>query len=137
MEFHRPTEHTLELMVQEEEKIRTSQRYNTLCTSAKNECNGWLHITKQIQLEVANKFGYFDNEALVAINDLNRARYDYPNNPIFRTPLYVRYNRSRKGEYNVGDFVPNIQLHNRCGDNIMLHDILDDRISVIIGGSHT
>lgn len=135
-----PTEKGLELMIIEEEKIRTSKEYQNLCTKVKNIPNGWLDVTEQIQINLVKKYGFIDSISCdVACNHLRRAQYMYPNNPIFKqVPTYVRENKANIGTLDVGSIVPNITLHSHDLSTIKLHDlILEGKLNIIFASSET
>ncbi len=135
-----PTESTLELMIQEEEKIRMSKEYHNECTKVKNIPNGWLEVSKKIQKDVVKKFGYESTiDCDIACNMLRRARYLYPNNQIFKTvPVYVRENKANIGSLNVNDKYPDIVLFNTMNKEINMSDIIDNnKINIVLGSSST
>ena len=47
-------------MLQKEEEIRMSKEYSDKCTLVKDEVNGWLRITGELQQKIAYDFGYKD-----------------------------------------------------------------------------
>ena len=57
--FNIPKEKLLQ-MLEEEEKQRFSDEYQQKCNEVKNEVNGWLRITGELQENVAKQFGYQD-----------------------------------------------------------------------------
>jgi hypothetical protein len=80
------TKENLLEMCKKEEEIRWSQWYQSECDKVKDEVNGWLRISEQVQYQVAKKFGFeTDIEADIAVNQLRRARYIYPDEPEFKT----------------------------------------------------
>lgn len=58
MEINYPGKNDLILMLQKEEEIRMSQKYIDLCDEVKDEPNGWLRISEEIQYQIARDFGY-------------------------------------------------------------------------------
>ena len=135
----RATEEMLEKMAQMEEFIRTSKEYQDECTKVKDVPNGWLTVTENIQKSIATTFGFDDdinNE--IACNDLRRASTTYPNNPIFKQSIYVRNNKANIGTLKEDNDIPNIKLHTIEYKVIELNDlIVDDKINVFFGASHT
>lgn len=135
-----PNEQLLELMVEEEEKIRTSEYYRNECTKVKDIPNGWLNITNDIQRKIVKKFGFVDNISCdIACNMLRRAHILFPNNDKFKKiPLQVRNNKSKNGNLSIGDSIPNIQLYNLDYSEIELYNLLDhSRPTIIFAGSQT
>lgn len=104
-----PNEQLLELMIAEEEKIRTSKYYQDKCTAVKNIPNGWLKVTEEVQNDIAKKYGFTDKMSCdIACNMARRAHILYPNNQKFqKVPLQVRNNKAMLGNLILGDIPPN------------------------------
>lgn len=134
-----PCETDLEKLVLEEEKIRMSKEYQNICTSVKDIPNGWLDETAKMQKELVRKHGFTDDISCdIACNRLRRARYIYPNNPIFKTPVYVRENKANVGTLKIGDTLPNITIYDIHKKPVKLHDLTkQDKINIFIGSSAT
>lgn len=135
-----PNEKTLELMVLEEEKRRKSKEYIDACSEVKDIPNGWLTIvTENMQREIVKMFGFTGISEDIALDIFRRAQYIYPENKIFKEiPLQVRLNKSSIGKYIDGDNIPKLNLFDRNKNKISLESILcDDKINLIISGSHT
>jgi hypothetical protein len=134
-----PKEKLLE-MLQMEEFIRMSPEYIEECTKVKDEVNGWLRISEEVQQKVAHLYGYQDPFSnLLAVNDMRRAQYLYPNDSRFtETQVYVRNNLARWGNLVCGQKFPISPLYNLEGNVINTHSILDnDKYNVIIASSET
>jgi len=135
-----PTEAQLELMIKEEEAMRNSEWYLNECTKVADIPDGWLAVSEKIQIDIVRTNGFHDQVSQdMAINYLRRAPALYPNNPVFQTPVYVRYNKAKKGEMKVGDVVKNLTLNDMDGKEINLHDLLpmNDQLTIIIASSAT
>jgi len=135
-----PNKDILISMLKVEESIRMSDEYIELCNSVKDEINGWLRISEEIQYSIAKKFGYTsDYEQDVAVNKMRSAHYLYPDEPKFKTiPVYVRENLAREGEFVCGNIVPNILIHNEDITQINLYDTFSkSKKNLILCGSHT
>ncbi len=140
MNIHVPSKDDLLQMITKEEEIRWSKWYQDQCDQVKDEVNGWLRISEQVQYQIVKDYGFTsDIEADIAVNYLRRARYIYPEEEKFKSiPVYVRNNRAKQCVYNIGNSVPNIEICNQDGSRIKLYDILDkSRLNVVIGSSHT
>ena len=138
-------------MLQREEEIRFSPEYIDKCTEVAYELNGWLRISAEVQKQVATEFGYISEiENDIAINQMRRAQYIYPDEPLFKTiPVYVRNNLATKGKFSTNDIVPDIILHklnditdhdseSGITDHISLYQTFDkNRPNVLIASSHT
>ena len=137
--FKFPTEKTLEKMVYEEERVRHSKEYISSCSAVKNIPNGWLNVTATAQEDIVKKFGYQDDVSKnVACNMLRRARYLFPNNPIFHTvPVYVRENKANKGFFKPTNLIPDIDIFNRTGNIVKLFDVTKNNLNIFFAGSHT
>lgn len=127
-------------MLQEEEDIRMSQKYIDMCDAVKDEVNGWLRISEEVQYMVAKKFGYETSiEQDLAVNRMRRAQYIYPEEPLFKTiPVYVRNNLARAGDYKDGDIVPHITIYDENKTKIDMHNLFSkDKMNLLLASSHT
>ena len=136
-----PTKNQLLEMVKKEEEIRWSPWYQSECDRVKDQVNGWLAVSAQVQYQLAKDFGFdTEVESDIAVNHLRRARYLYPEEPLFQSiPVYVRNNLAKQIKYNNGDSIPNVPINSLDGSNqFNLFDILDKtKTNVIFGSSHT
>jgi len=136
-----PTKYQLLEMVKKEEKIRWSAWYQSECDRVKDQVNGWLEISAQIQYQIAKDFGFdTEVESDIAVNHLRRARYIYPEEPLFESiPVYVRNNLAKQIKYKNYDQIPNVPINSLDGSKqFNLMDILDkSKSNVIFGSSHT
>ena len=134
-----PNEKELEQMIYKEEEIRNSEDYRQKCTNVKDEVNGWLRVTKEMQQQLVKDFGFnTDIECDIACNYMRRAHILYPNNEIFRTvPLQVRNNKAKQGNLLINDQVKDMLLYDLNNNQINLHNILNNKQNIILLGSHT
>ena len=136
-----PTKNQLLEMVKKEEEVRWSQWYQSECDRVKDQVNGWLAVSAQVQYQIAKDFGFdTEVESDIAVNHLRRAQYLYPEEPLFQSiPVYVRNNLAKQIKYKTGESIPNIPINSLDGLNkINLFDILDKtKTNVIFGSSHT
>ena len=136
-----PTKYQLFEMVKKEEKVRWSSWYQSECDIVKDEVNGWLTVSSQVQYQIAKDFGFdTEVESDIAVNHLRRARYLYPEEPLFQSiPVYVRNNLAKQIKYKNGDQIPNIPINSLdASKQFNLIDILDkSKTNVIFGSSHT
>ena len=136
-----PTKYQLLEMVKKEEEIRWSPWYQSECNHVKDQVNGWLVVSYQVQYQIAKDFGFnTEVESDIAVNHLRRARYIYPEEPLFQSiPVYVRNNLAKQIKYKNGDKIPNVLISSQDGQNqFNLFDILDKtKTNVIFGSSHT
>lgn len=136
-----PTKYQLLEMVKKEEEIRWSSWYQSECNRVKDQVNGWLVVSSQVQYQIAKDFGFnTEVESDIAVNHLRRARYIYPEEPLFQSiPVYVRNNLAKQIKYKNGDKIPNVLISSQDGQNqFNLFDILHKtKTNVIFGSSHT
>lgn len=136
-----PTKNQLLEMVKKEEEIRWSSWYQSECDRVKDQVNRWLEISAQVQFQIAKDFGFdTEVESDIAVNHLRRARYLYPDEPLFESiPVYVRNNLAKQIKYQNGNTIPNVSINSLDGQNqFNLVDILDkSKTNVIFGSSHT
>ena len=138
--IHYPKREKLIQMLQDEEEIRMSQGYIDMCDAVKDEVNGWLRISEEVQQSVAKKHGYMSSIELdLAVNRMRRAQYIYPDEPLFKTiPVYVRNNVAREGDYKKGDIVPQIMIHDENKAPVDLYSLFSkDKINLLMASSHT
>ena len=136
-----PNKYQLLEMVKKEEKVRWSSWYQSECDRVKDQVNGWLAISTQVQYQIAKDFGFdTEVESDIAVNHLRRARYLYPEEPLFQSiPVYVRNNLAKQIKYKNYDQIPNVPINSLDGSKqFNLIDILDkSKTNVISGSSHT
>ena len=139
MKIKIPTEKDLELLIIEEEKIRSSEEYRNECTKVKDISNGWLEITKNIQEKLISDNGYDGVSFHIVLNMLRTAQYLYPNNKIFKeVPVYVRENKANQGKYNIDDIMKHIDVYTINESKISTSEILsNEKLNIIFAGSHT
>jgi hypothetical protein len=138
--IHYPKREKLIQMLKDEEEIRMGEEYIRMCDAAKDEVNGWLRISEEVQYAVAKKHGYVKGVELdFAVNRMRTAQYIYPNEPLFKTiPVYVRNNVAREGDYKKGDIVPHIMIHDENKTQITLHSLFSkDKVNLLMASSHT
>jgi len=137
--FHIPKEELL-LMLQEEEKQRFSIEYQEKCSLVKNEVNGWLGITAELQENIARQFGYIDEISnLLAVDVMRRASQIYKDDERFQnTSVYVRENKAKNCKYQIGDTIPNINIFNLQNKQLNLHNLFDEtKYNIMICSSNT
>ena len=134
-----PTEKQLELFIEEEEKIRMSKEYQEKCTEVKNIPNGWLKVTADVQKNIVMKYGFTEEiNCDIALNYLRRARYIYPDNQKFKSPVYVRENKANMGTFKKGDNFVDIDMYDINKKNIKLSELIkNDTYNLILASSHT
>ena len=141
--FMKPSEKLLEILVREEEKMRFSQEYIERCNQVADEPNGWLRVTGEMQRSLVEKHcleqGFSDEMSIdITLNRLRTAQYLYPDNPVFKQPVYVRENKANQGTLQVGNPFVDTMLYSRSNDPIKLDDLLDpNKPNIIFSGSHT
>lgn len=139
IKFEIPKEKLL-LMLQEEEKQRFSNEYQEKCSQVRNEPNGWLRISAELQENVAKIFGYEDQISnLLAVDFIRRASQIYKDDERFQTTsVYVRENKTKNCKYQIGDTIPNINIFNLQNKQLNLHNLLDEtKYNIIICSSNT
>ena len=139
-----PSREKLHNMLQMEEFIRMSSEYSDECSKVKDEVNGWLRISGEVQEKVAHKYGYMDTISnLLAVNYMRRASYLFPNDTRFtQTQVYIRNNLVKDGSLQLGDIFPKVKLANLLGEEIDSYNISksnkkSNKYSVIIASSAT
>ena len=137
--FNIPKEKLLQ-MLEEEEKQRFSDEYQQKCNKVKNEVNGWLRITGELQENVAKQFGYQDQISnLLAVDLMRRASHIYKEDERFQTTsVYIRENKAKGCKFKIGETIPNLEIFNLQNKQNNLYDILDNsNYNIIIASSNT
>ena len=119
--------------------MRLSAEYIKKCDEVKDVPNGWLDVTDKMQKELVKSFGFDDpisND--IACYELRTAHIKYPNNPVFKESIFVKYNKANEGKLKVNDLAPNVKLHTLDNKEIELSMLLESKLpTVIFSGSHT
>lgn len=126
-------------MLQKEEEMRMSKEYSDKCTLVKDEVNGWLRITGELQQKIAYDFGYKDElKNMWVVNMIRRASILYPNDTRFqKTQVYVRNNKA-KDCFKLNQSILNLNIYDLKKNKIPLYDILNsEKSNVIIASSET
>tara|TARA_B100001758_G_C18333640_1_gene570302 strand:+ start:247 stop:627 length:381 start_codon:yes stop_codon:yes gene_type:complete len=126
-------------MLQKEEEMRMSKEYCDKCTLVKNEVNGWLRITGELQQKIVYDFGYKDKlKNMLVVNMIRRASILYPNDERFQnTQVYVRNNKA-KDCFKIDQKILNLNIYDLKKKEIPLYDLLNsDKSNVIIASSET
>jgi len=137
--FTIPQEKLFKMLVVEE-KQRFSDEYQQKCNVVKNEVNGWLRISEELQQEVAKLFGYEDQISnILAVDFMRRASQIYKDDKRFQTTsVYVRENKAKNCKYKIGDTIPNINIFNLQNKQLNLYNLLDEtKYNIIICSSNT
>lgn len=134
-----PTKEAILAMVAEENQCRRSQEYIDRCSAVKDEPDGWLRITAEMQQDIARQFGFITEiENDIAVNRLRMASQLYPDEPVVREAIQVANNKARKGELRSGDTIPDIIIHDIEGNEMNIRNLCDpEKQNIIFGASHT
>lgn len=127
-------------MIQAEEKIRMSPEYIKQCTQVKDEVNGWLRISGEIQKQIAFDWGYKDHlKNMLVVNLIRRASQIYTKDERFqKTQVYVRNNKAKDSVLQINQTVPNVRVFSLTGKSKTLYNLLDsEKHNVIIASSET
>jgi hypothetical protein len=99
-------------MLRREHELRTSDATQARYAEAETRWDtDWMEVTIGLQEQVCTEFGYGGSRLRLALNELRRATYNFPDDAeICAVPLYVRHNRARRGSLRVGDVCPDVPL---------------------------
>lgn len=132
------TEEQLVVMILEENAARSSQEYIDACSKAAEKNRDWLEVTAKMQEKIVAKYFSRKIDQLVVLHQFRSAQYLFPENPIFKTPVYVRENKANAGHYNEGDLIPNHALFDLDGKSKTMHELCQNEgTTIFISGSHT
>ena len=122
-------------MLIRENELRLSEEYQKRYQEAEQKSSlSWLDVTDQLQREVIREF-QLDDEMEDALLCLRCATQIYPD--LKDIPLYVRYNRARSGDLQIGDSTPNVPVVQLDGQESQLFDGLKSSSTVLISGSYS
>ena len=127
-------------MLQLEEKVRMSELYINECSRIKDEINGWLRLSGEIQSKVADKFGYNNPMTnYIAVNSMRRGHIIYADDPRFsEVSVYVRNNIATKGTFKINDKIKDVPIVNLDKTLITLDSLLDNsKYNILIASSET
>ena len=126
-------------MLKVEETLRLSQAYISECSRVKDEVNGWLRVTGELQELVASHFGFNDEISnMFAVNLMRSAHNTYRDDPKFsEVSVYVRNNLAEKGSINMGDDVIDLEISSINESSVSLSSIIDNKDTIIISSSAT
>jgi hypothetical protein len=122
-------------MLIRENELRLSDEYQQRYNEAeKTSLTSWLDVTDELQRQIIREF-HLDEEMEDALLCLRCATQIYPD--LKDIPLYVRYNRARDGDLQLGDIAPNFQVVQLDGQETQLFDGLKSSSTVLISGSYS
>lgn len=129
-----PDESTLYEMLKKEEEYKWSPEIQTLFDSVKDEPNGWIRITAELQERVCREFGYENVSDVVHL--MRTAHLKYSDDKFKKVSMFVRENKARIGEYKINDILPSFDVYDLQGIKHPLNEYLNN-YTVIFAGSHT
>lgn len=126
-------------MLQHEEKLKWLPEYQENCTLSKDVVNGWINVTEKLQESVATEFGFISPaDCYSAVYQMRTAHVKYSTEQRFQdVSVYVRNNKARLGNLQIGDTLPNTEICSFDTTPIKLHDVISDGYNVILASSHT
>ena len=126
-------------MLKLEEKIRMSDAYINECSRVKDEVNGWLRISGEVQEMIANKFGYKDIiQNTIAVNLMRSAHIKYSDDIRFNSvSVYVRNNLAKKGNFYTGKELVDAKLFTTDKNLTSLKNIVNNKPTIVISSSAT
>ena len=128
-----------------EGKIRLSKEYIDKCTHVKDEVNGWLRITGEMQKEIVtkylkDKYGEATEPGIdIGVNMLRNAQVLFPDNETVQNLVYVKNNKAEIGRFKSGHKLEEVKLHTMDGQSeVSLFDLMsNDKINIVMAASHT
>ncbi len=122
-------------MLIRENELRLSDQYQKRYSDAeKTSFSSWLDVTDELQRQIIREFN-LDEEMEDALLCLRCATQIYPD--LKDIPLYIKYNRARDGDLQIGDIVPNVPIVQLDGQEKHLFDGLKSSSTVLISGSYS
>jgi hypothetical protein len=122
-------------MLIRENELRLSEEYQKRYQEAEQtSSSSWLDVTDQLQREIIREF-HLDEEMEDALLCLRCATQIYPD--LKDIPLYVRHNRARDGDLQIGEPTPDVPVVQLDGQESQLFDGLKSSPTVLISGSYS
>jgi len=141
---YRLLEHNvLKDLLMKEEQMRLSEQTQQLLSSIEDRTDiDWMDVIAELQTKLIKEAigdDATDNEIQHGLSILRSAHQLYSNDDEFHNlSLYIRHNRARQGNLNIGDQAIDIQLLNMNGQFVsLLSYIHPNRPLLIIAGSYT
>jgi hypothetical protein len=125
----KPPLETLKAMLKRENDLRLSPEVQAKFADPSFDA---ISIASEVQERVVCEYGYCGSKQQIklGLDIIRSAPLLYPDEPELRTiPHYVKYNRSRRGELDAGDEIPNSYLAHLSGAPVTLFDCLDSLAS--------
>jgi hypothetical protein len=122
-------------MLIRENELRLSTEYQKRYNDAeKTSTSSWLDITDELQRQIIREFD-LDEEMDDALLCLRCATQMYPD--LKTIPLYIKYNRARDGDLQIGDTIPDVPVIQLDGKESQLFDGLKSSPTILISGSYS
>mmetsp|Transcript_7191 Transcript_7191/g.8111 ORF Transcript_7191/g.8111 Transcript_7191/m.8111 type:complete len:248 (-) Transcript_7191:376-1119(-) len=130
--MQRPPKEVLKSMIKREAELRRSDETQRAFDAHGLDESRNFSLLQGIQTKVLSEFGYDD------VNILRTALSLYPNdqaltNEIRELAFWMKYNRAKQGNLNVGDVVPDLVLSDLTGQDVRLSDWYEATCGVAMG----
>jgi len=136
-----PTFEVVLKMLQREDELRLSAKYQDLFADPGHNA---IHIAALAQKQVAEEFGYSGDQMDQIVDVLRAAISFFPEKQteICRVPHYLKFNRSKKGTFDIGSSIIDVPLVTICGRDTTLFKYLNEirnkeRPILIASGSYS
>jgi hypothetical protein len=122
-------------MLIRENELRVSDEYQKRYDEAETlSSSSWLDVTDELQRQIIREFN-LDDEMDDALLCLRCATQMYPD--LKTIPLYIKYNRARDGDLQIGDTIPDVPVIQLDGKESQLFDGLKSSPTILISGSYS
>jgi len=134
-----PSEEVMKAMLKREDELRLSDKYQEMFA---NPGKNAIHIAEIVQEQVAEEFGYTLPETKSQIIAVIRAAAAFYSPEICSIPHYVKFNKSAKGNFDVGSTLKDVKLAQLNGQETTLFSYIkslryQERPILICSGSYS
>jgi len=126
--YHEPTNYriakdVLKRILIREDELRASEEYQTKYNQ-QDSLQWFKDVTQEIQFRAMRECGIIELELYSALIVLNNARFEFKDDPeMNQLTVYMRLDRSRRGDLKKDDKMPNVPLIAGDGATVMLADL--------------
>lgn len=119
-----PSYDILKDMLIREDELRLSEKFQNLFADPGNNA---IHVAELVQQQVADEFGYKGEDAPKIIDVLRAVISFYPEkkDEITKIPHYLKFNRSARGSFEIGDPIKDVRLAKLNGEETSLFKYME------------
>lgn len=133
-----PSREIVKEMLERENELRLSDDVQRKMAEAEESgMSDWMRVAEQVQKQVAQEFGMSEEKGLEA---LRTAAWRFSGDKeLLSIPVYIKYNRNRRGDLKEGDKAPDVTLQTLEGASVSLLSMTpaNHKPLIVFAGSYT